>query len=224
MDVKSLQTLFAVSLIAALAPIVVAALPRPRIPQVVVLILCGVIIGHQGLGLQDTDSIKLISNVGLGFLFLLAGYELDPQLLRERAGKLAITGWVLSAVIAVGAVAILGGFGYVKDFVPVGLALTTPALGTLLPILHDNDMLAGQFGRYVLAAGAVGELLPIVAISLFLTGRDEFAAVISIAAVCVAALLLTLLPRIVGTDKLQAVIEQRQPATAQTTPTSSGEP
>ena len=217
MDVKSLQTLFAVSLIAALAPIVVAALPRPRIPQVVVLILCGVVIGHQGLGLQNTDSIKLISNVGLGFLFLLAGYELDPQLLRERAGKLAITGWVLSAVIAVGAVAILGAFGYVKDFVPVGLALTTTALGTLLPILHDNDMLAGQFGRYVLAAGAVGELLPIVAISLFLTDRAQWAALISIAAVCVVALLLTFLPRVVGEDRLRAVIEQGQRSTAQTT-------
>ena len=217
MDIKSLQTLFAVSLIAALAPIVVAALPRPRIPQVVVLILCGVIIGNQGLGLQNTDSIKLISNVGLGFLFLLAGYELDPQLLRERAGKLAITGWVLSAVIAVGAVAILGAFGYVKDFVPVGLALTTTALGTLLPILHDNDMLAGQFGRYVLAAGAVGELLPIVAISLFLTDRAQWAALISIAAVCVVALLLTFLPRVVGEDRLRAVIEQGQRSTAQTT-------
>jgi Kef-type K+ transport system membrane component KefB len=217
MDVKSLQTLFAVALIAALAPIVVAALRRPRVPQVVVLILCGVLIGKQGLGLTDTDSIKLISNVGLGFLFLLAGYELDPQLLREQAGKLAITGWVMSAVIAVGAVAILGSLGYVRDFVPVGLALTTTALGTLLPILHDNDMLAGKFGRYVLAAGAVGELLPILAISIFLTGRDEFAAVISIAAVCAVALLLTFLPRIVGTSKLKAVIEQGQRSTAQTT-------
>jgi Kef-type K+ transport system membrane component KefB len=217
MDVKSLQTLFAVVLIAALAPIVVAALRRPRVPQVVVLILCGVLIGKQGLGLADTDSIKLISNVGLGFLFLLAGYELDPQLLREQAGKLAVTGWVLSAVIAVGAVAILGSFGYVRDFVPVGLALTTTALGTLLPILHDNDMLAGKFGRYVLAAGAVGELLPILAISIFLTGRDEFAAVISIAAVCAVALLLTFLPRIVGASELKAVIEQGQRSTAQTT-------
>ena len=217
MDVKSLQTLFAVALIAALAPIVVAALRRPRVPQVVVLILCGVLIGKQGLGLTDTDSIKLISNVGLGFLFLLAGYELDPQLLREQAGKLAVIGWVLSAVIAIGAVAILGSFGYVRDFVPVGLALTTTALGTLLPILHDNDMLAGKFGRYVLAAGAVGELLPILAISIFLTGRDEFAAVISIAAVCAVALLLTFLPRVVGASKLKAVIEQGQRSTAQTT-------
>ena len=217
MDVKSLQTLFAVSLIAALAPIVVAALPRPRIPQVVVLILCGVIIGNQGLGLQNTDSIKLISNVGLGFLFLLAGYELDPQLLREQAGKLAIIGWVLSAIIAVGVVAILGSFGFIKDFVPVGLALTTTALGTLLPILSDNDMLVGKFGRYVLAAGAVGELLPILAISLFLTDRAQWAALISIAAVIVVALLLTFLPRIFREDRLKAVIEQGQRSTAQTT-------
>jgi Kef-type K+ transport system membrane component KefB len=216
-DIKSLQTLFAVSLIAALAPIVVAALPRPRIPQVVVLILCGVIIGNQGLGLQNTDSIKLISNVGLGFLFLLAGYELDPQLLREQAGKLAIIGWVLSAIIAVGVVAILGSFGFIKDFVPVGLALTTTALGTLLPILSDNDMLAGKFGRYVLAAGAVGELLPILAISLFLTDRAQWAALISIAAVIVVALLLTFLPRIFREDRLKAVIEQGQRSTAQTT-------
>ncbi|MFY9927705.1 MAG: cation:proton antiporter [Streptosporangiaceae bacterium] len=93
MDAKGLDTLLVVVLIAALAPIVCSALPRARVPQVVVLILCGVLIGSQGLGLADTASIKLLSNVGLGFLFLLAGYELDPLLLREQAGKLAITGW-----------------------------------------------------------------------------------------------------------------------------------
>jgi Kef-type K+ transport system membrane component KefB len=217
MDVKGLQTLLAVSLIAALAPVVCSALFRSRVPQVVVLILCGVLIGSHGLGLGDTSSVNLISNVGLGFLFLLAGYELDPQLLRQRAGRLAIAGWVLSAIIAVAAVAGLGSFGYVRDYVPIGLALTTTALGTLLPILHDNEMLAGRFGRYVLAAGAVGELFPILAISIFLTDRGEFAALISILAVCAVALLLTALPRVIGASRLRAVIEQGQRATAQTT-------
>ncbi len=217
MDAKGLDTLLVVVLIAALAPIVCSALPRARVPQVVVLILCGVLIGSQGLGLADTASIKLLSNVGLGFLFLLAGYELDPLLLREQAGKLAITGWVLSAVIAVGAVAAFGSLGYVHDFVPIGLAFTTTALGTLLPILHDNNMLSGQFGRLVLAAGAVGELFPILAISLFLTDRGEFVALISIAAVCLAAILLTVLPRVLGDAKLRAVVEQGRRATAQTT-------
>ena len=217
MDAKGLETLLAVALVAALAPIIVAALPGPRIPQVVVLIFSGILIGSHGLGLADTASIKLLANVGLGFLFLLAGYELDPRLLREQAGKLAIAGWMLSAAIAVAAVAVLGSFGYVRDFVPVGLALTTTALGTLLPILHDNDMLSGRFGRYVLAAGAVGELFPIVAISLFLTNRGEFAAFISIVAVCAAAIFLTALPRVIGAGNLNRVIRQGQRATAQTT-------
>ncbi len=212
-----LQALLAVAVVAALAPLIVAALPGPRIPQVVVLILAGVVIGPRVLGLADTGSIKLLANVGLGFLFLLAGYELDPRLLRERAGRLAIGGWVFSAFIAVGAVAILGAIGFIRDFVPIGLALTTTALGTLLPILHDNDMLSGQFGRYVLAAGAVGELFPIVAISLVLTRRGEFVAIGSILAVGLVAILLTTLPRILGDARMGALVKQGRRATAQTT-------
>jgi Kef-type K+ transport system membrane component KefB len=147
-------------------------------------------------------------------LFLLAGYELDPRLLRAHPGRLAIIGWLISAVIAVGAVAILG---FLRAFVPIGLALTTTALGTLLPILHDHHMLSGDIGRYVLAAGAVGELFPIVAISLFLTGRGEFVAIASILAVGVIAILLTLVPRIIGPARVRAVIRQGRRATSQTT-------
>jgi Kef-type K+ transport system membrane component KefB len=214
---EGLQTLLVVTVVAALTPIVVAVLPGPRIPQVVVLILAGILIGPQGLGLADTGSIKLLANVGLGFLFLLAGYELDPRLLRARAGRLAIGGWVASAVIAVGAVAGLGSIGFVRDFVPIGLALTTTALGTLLPILHDNDLLSGEFGRYVLAAGAVGELFPIVAISLFLTRRGEFVAIASILAVGVVAIILAVLPHVIGDKRLRAIVRQGQRATSQTT-------
>ncbi|HSS88954.1 MAG TPA: cation:proton antiporter [Streptosporangiaceae bacterium] len=213
---QGLESLLVVVLVAALAPMIVAALPGPGIPQVVVLILAGVLIGPQGLGLASTTGIRLLSDVGLGFLFLLAGYELDPRLLRAHAGRLAIVGWVISAVIAVGAVAILGSFGFLRAFVPIGLALTTTALGTLLPILHDNNMLSGQFGRYVLAAGAVGELFPIVAISLFLTGRGEFVAVASILAVGVMAILLTLVPRLIGPPRVRAIIQQGRRATSQT--------
>ncbi len=116
-----------------------------------------------------------------------------------------------------GAVALLASFGFVRDFVPIGLALTTTALGTLLPILQDNNMLDGKFGRYVLAAGAVGELFPIVAISLFLTKRDQFIAIGSLVAVGVVALLLTAAPRLIGERRLRALIKQGQRATAQST-------
>ena len=78
-------------------------------------------------------------------------------------------------------------------------------------------MMSGRFGRYVLAAGAVGELFPIIAISVFLTRRNQFVAIASLVAVGVAAAALTVLPRIIGRARLQAVIRQGHRATAQTT-------
>jgi Kef-type K+ transport system membrane component KefB len=214
---QGLQSLLAVTVVAAIAPILAAAVPGKRIPQVVILIFLGIVIGPQALGVADTHSIQLLSNIGLGFLFLLAGYELDPKLLRQRPGRLAMTGWAFSAALAVGVVAVLTAAHFVFDFVVVGLALTTTALGTLLPILREHDMLGGRFGRNVLAAGAVGELYPIVAISLLLTRRGHLVALFSLVVVGVAALLLTTLPRIIGQRRLRQIIAQGQRATAQTT-------
>ncbi len=93
MDVtQGLQSLLAVFLVAAVTPVIAAALPGPRIPQVVFFLVGGVVIGPHALGVADTASVQLVANVGLGFLFLLAGDELDPVLLRQRPGRLAIAG------------------------------------------------------------------------------------------------------------------------------------
>jgi Kef-type K+ transport system membrane component KefB len=214
---QGLVDLVTVALVAALAPLVVAALPGPRVPQVVIFLLGGVLIGPHVLGLAETSGIQLLANIGLGFLFLLAGYELDPALLRQRPGKLAIAGWLISATAAVGVAAGLTAAGYIRDYVPVGLALTTTALGTLLPILRDNDMLGGQFGRYVYAAGAVGELFPILIIAIFLTRRGHFIALASVALVGVLALVLTAVPWLARSTAVQRIIREGQDATGQVT-------
>jgi Kef-type K+ transport system membrane component KefB len=214
---QGLNDLLAVALVAALTPLLVAILPGPRIPQVVVFLIGGVLIGPHVLGLAETGSIQLLSDVGLGFLFLLAGYELDPLLLRQRPGRLAITGWLLSAVISVGVTAGLTAVGYIKDYVPVGLALTTTALGTLLPILRDNGMLGGNFGRHVFAAGAVGELFPILIIAVFLTKRGHFIALASVVAVGLIAIVLSLVPWLAKSKTVKTILEEGQDATAQIT-------
>jgi Kef-type K+ transport system membrane component KefB len=214
---KGLDDLVAVALVAALAPLVVAMLPGPRIPQVVIFLLGGVLIGPHVLGLADSASIQLLANIGLGFLFLLAGYELDPRLLRQQPGRLAIGGWLMSAAIAVGVTAGLTAAGYIRDYVPVGLALTTTALGTLLPILRDNNMLGGEFGRYVFAAGAVGELFPILIIAVFLGQRGSFVALASVALVGALALTLTFVPRLARSAAVQRIVTEGQEATGQVT-------
>ncbi len=211
--VQGLNDLVAVAIVAALAPIVVAVLPGPRIPQVVIFLLGGVLIGPHVLGLAETGSIQLLANIGLGFLFLLAGYELDPSLLRRKPGRLAIGGWAISAGLAVGVAGALTAAGYIKDYVPVGLALTTTALGTLLPILRDNGMLGGQFGRHVFAAGAVGELFPILIVAVFLTKRGHFIALASVALVGVLAIVMSVVPWLARSGVARRVIREGQDAT-----------
>jgi Kef-type K+ transport system membrane component KefB len=195
---------------------VVALIPG-KIPQVVVLILGGILIGPEVLGLATTEAIALFANLGLGFLFLLAGYELDPGLLRERAGKLALVAWLITLVVAVAVVGVLAWAGLVRAFVPVALGLTTTALGTLIPILRDNDMLGGRFGRYAFAAGAVGEMGPVIGIALLLGAYSSVVEVFAIAAVAGVAFILSVVPRLVAGTRIGEAIESGQEATAQTT-------
>jgi Kef-type K+ transport system membrane component KefB len=213
---RGLDTLLLAAAVAALAPLVVALLPGPRIPQVVVLLAGGVLIGPEVFGWAERPEIDLLANVGLGFLFLLAGYELNPHLFRERAGRLAIAGWLITVALATALVGVLAAAGFVHAFVPVALGLTTTAFGTLLPILRDNDMLGGRFGRYLMAAGAVGELFPIFAIALFLGASNKFVALGSLAAVGVLAVVLSFAPRLVRGNRLERILREGEGSTAQT--------
>jgi Kef-type K+ transport system membrane component KefB len=217
MDLTGLETLLVVCLVSALAPLVATLLPGPRIAQVVLLLVGGVLIGPQVLGLDTSVEVELISNVGVGFLFLMAGYELDPALLRQRPGRLAVLAWLASVALAVAVVTALEAVGMVRDFVPVAIALTTTALGTLLPILRDNDMLAGAFGRHMLACGAVGELFPILAIALFLGATSEYVALLALFSVAALAAVLMLAARGVRGRKLERIVLAGADTTAQST-------
>lgn len=218
MDVETeLQALLVVSVVSVAAPFVSAFLARLLVPQVVVLIGGGVLIGPQVGGLAQAESVELVANVGLGFLFLLAGYELELDHFRERSGRLAIAGWTVSAVLSIGVTGALAAAGLVNAFVPVALALTTTALGTLLPILRDNDMLDGPLGRFIMPAGAVGEFLPIAGIAIFLGSQGRLVGLISLVAMCAVALGLAWLPRLARLPRIGAISREGEHATSQIT-------
>jgi Kef-type K+ transport system membrane component KefB len=218
MDLQTgLVTLLVVSMVSALAPFVSALLERIRLPQVVVLIVGGILVGPQVTGWADPDSVTLLANVGLGFLFLLAGYELELDLFRARGGRLAVIGWFVTAAIAVVVTGVLAYLGFIHAFVPVALGLTTTAFGTLLPILRDNDMLSGGFSRFVLPAGAVGEFLPIVGIAVFLSANGRFLGLLSLAAMFLVAVGFAYLPRIGHSERFSTITRAGEDATSQIT-------
>jgi Kef-type K+ transport system membrane component KefB len=181
-----------------LAP-VLSFLTGKRVPAVVFLLILGVVIGPFGLELaHDGEAIELISELGLGMLFLLAGMEINPALLKSRQGGHALATWVLCAVLSfAGAMALTDGDAGIA--IVLAIALTSTALGTLLPIIKQDGLTDTPVGNSVLVHGAIGELAPVLAMAVLLSARSTLATAVVLVVFFVIALLIAVLPRTVRT-------------------------
>ncbi len=171
MDNLSLWALVMLPLMAVLAPILAALVGRLiRIPLVVFEILLGMLFGPALLGLvTPNETTDKLSDLGLCMLFFLAGNEIDFGRIRGRPLNRSIVGWLFAMLLGVVVALLLAPSPAAAIF--IGVALTSTALGTLMPILRDAGELRTPFGTAVIAIGAVGEFGPLIAISLFLSGR-----------------------------------------------------
>ncbi|HEX9967485.1 MAG TPA: cation:proton antiporter, partial [Solirubrobacterales bacterium] len=159
---------------AALAAVSVAILPSRFAPPVVVVeLLLGILVGPQVLDLARTDDfIDFFSNLGLGMLFFFAGYEIDFERIKGQPLKLGALGWLLSVTLAYAIGGALEAAGVVVSFLFVGSAMSTTAIGTLIPILRDSGELRTRFGSYLLAAGGAAEFGPILLVTLVLSAHE----------------------------------------------------
>ncbi|MGZ0711848.1 cation:proton antiporter (plasmid) [Coraliomargarita sp. W4R53] len=179
---------FFVTLLAVAAPLLARGLGRwVRIPLVVFELLLGILMGPSLLGwVQDSEILASLSNFGLSMLFFIAGTEIQAATLKGRTGRMAWLGWFMSlaAGFALGWVLVPG-----EGAVIVAIAVSTTALGTLLPILRDAGELKTPFGMAASALGTVGEFGPLIAISIFLGGRDPgFSTAVLVGFAVIAAL------------------------------------
>lgn len=205
MDTASASSLTLIIVAAVLAPLGAEALRRFRLPGVVLEIVLGILIGPQVLGLAEvTPVVAGFGNLGLSFLMFLAGFEIELDRIAGAPLRRATTGWFLSLAVALAVAGVLVLDGFAHSDLLVGLALTTTALGTLLPMLADGGVLESRFGGFVLAAGTVGEFLPIVAIALLLTSDNPVSTVLLLVVFVALAVGATVVatrahsPRIVG--------------------------
>jgi Kef-type K+ transport system membrane component KefB len=212
-----LSTLVVITALAAAAPILADLVPRTAPPLVVVEIALGILVGPAVLGLAHvTPLADLLSQFGLAFLFFLAGYELELERVRGAPVRLATVTWFISLALAFGIAAGLEAAGVIVNYLFVGCALTTTSLGTLTPILRDTGDLDDRFGTFVMAAGAVGELGPIVLIALLLTSAtNRTASALVLVAFALLAVTAAVAAPHVRPHRIVAVIERTMEATGQ---------
>lgn len=193
-DLISLAT---ISIVAFLCPLIVQSIPGRPLSETVFLLIAGALLGPFVAGwIQTTDSISLLSDLGLAFLFLLAGYEINPHNLTGHQGKRGLFTWFFTLGLAFLVVIIWPTFSARHiDGIAVAIALTTTALGTLLPILQERHLLNTRIGDAVLAYGTWGELCPVIAMTLLLSTRASWQSILILLGFIAIAVVAGVIPK-----------------------------
>lgn len=159
--------LFAVVLIALLAPLLLGLAPRLRVPAVVVEIVAGIVLGPHGLGVIDVDlPLQIVALLGLGFLLFLAGLEIDVHRLRGQVLRLAVLGYLVTLLLGG-----LAGFGFsavgwVHSALLLAVTLSATSLGLVVPVLKDAGKAEGDVGQFTIAAASVADFAAVLLLSL----------------------------------------------------------
>ena len=213
----AIPTLVLIGLAAVLAPIVAEWSRRViAIPEVVIQIIFGILLGPFVLDIAHPNSIvSALSDFGLTYLMFLAGTELDLSTMRQGHLGRSAGSWVVSLALALAVGEFLHATGLVLDHTVVALCLTTTALGTLLPMLHDNGVLRTPLGPSILSVGAIGEFGPIVAVAVLLTDRDARLTLLLLALFVVVAVIAALLATMVHPPRFIALMRKHLHSPAQ---------
>src|SRR6266567_28359 len=170
--VISFTSVAVVAAVALVAPLAVG-FTRLRLPAIVVEILLGIVVGPQVLGWASNDEpVQVLSLIGLAFLLLLAGLEIDFNRLRGRLLRLTGAGFAISFGLALAVGFGLKGAGLVKSPLLIAIILSATGLGVILPILKDAGETSTPFGQVVVAGASIAEVTPIVLLSLFFSGHS----------------------------------------------------
>ena len=199
------SALVIIPLLAVLAPLLARAVrPAIRVPIVVFELVLGIIFGPALLGwVEPSEMLEKLADLGLALLFFIAGAEIDYRAISGKPLVRASFGWLISVVLGVG-------IGFLvappEGMIVVGIALSSTALGTLMPILRDAKELDTPFGKAVSLIGAVGEFLPLIAISIFLSTRTTTVATIVLLTFVVLSGVVVLWARRVPHGRLHAFV------------------
>ena len=188
----SFNSVLIIAGISVFIPVVLGLLPRLPVPEAVLEVIAGIVLGPSVLNWVRIDApVEVLSTLGLGMLLFLAGLELDVEGLRGPLGRLAGIGFAVSAVLGLGVGFLFGAADTAIRPVLLAIILMSTSAGLLLPLLKDAGEAATDFGQLIMTAAALAEIVPILLLSLLFSAAaksvgDQFASL----AVFVALLVL----------------------------------
>jgi Kef-type K+ transport system membrane component KefB len=211
--------LLVVGVVAVAAPFIANAIPRIRIPAVVLEIVAGIVIGPSVLGWVEVDEpIAVLSLVGLAFLLFLAGLEIDLRHLRGDLLRLPLLGFVVTLAVGLAAGLGFGAAGWTDSPLFIAIALSATSLGLVVPVLKDAHQADSPLGQYVIAGATIADFGAVILVSLLFSEDEGSTAgkivMLSMFAGVIAVVLLTLL-RADRSRRVEATLLRLQDTTAE---------
>jgi Kef-type K+ transport system membrane component KefB len=211
--------LLVIALIAVGAPLVAAAVPKVKIPAVVLEIVAGIVVGPSVLGWVAVDGpVEVLALVGLAFLLFLAGLEIDLMSLRGNRLRLPLLGFGITLVIGLVAGVGFEQAGWVRSPWFVAIALAATSLGLVVPVLKDAGESERPVGQLIIAAATIADFGAVILLSLFFSESEGGTASklvtfgLFLAVILAVALALSRAGRVM---RLDAVLTRLQDTTAE---------
>jgi Kef-type K+ transport system membrane component KefB len=168
------SNLLIVVAVATVGPLLLDLLPVPRVPTLVVEIVAGVLVGPQVLGIVDIDEpVSVLSQVGLVFLFFLAGLEIAFDRQAGEHLRVVAIGFAVSLALALVAAEGLELVGLVDTAPFVAIVLAATAFGIVVAVLKDAGQISTPFGQLVIAGASIADFGTVILLSLFFSGNGS---------------------------------------------------
>ena len=190
---SSLQALLVVAFLTAGVPFAARPLGG-RVPTIILYLISGIVVGPALLGwIQPDPAMDLLRKLALAAVFAVIGYEFNLRDLTGAMGRLAIWGWLTTVLTGLLLALCLPVSGLAR-----ALALVIPLSASALPsmkfVLQGSGEWAQPLGTAALTAGIMGQVGPVLALTLLLSTQLPQFTLFRLALLAVIAIVLSALP------------------------------
>lgn len=179
-------SLVIVAVAAFLIPMLLARFKITLLPSSIAEIIVGVLLGQSAFNIVHVNEVlTTMSTLGVILLLFLSGMEIDFSLFTRTDTSTALAAKkaqnktnnspVKTAALAYGATVvcslalavILHLTGLFTDITLATILLTTVALGLIIGILKENELLGKAYGQSLLLFAVLGEVIPLLALTFY---------------------------------------------------------
>lgn len=182
-------SMLVVMVAALMIPLFMARLKINGIPTAVAEIVVGIILGKTGFGFVTTTAdLTFLSSLGVIVLIFLSGMEINFDLFVQKPRPkqdgtterspvfLAGVGFAGVVVTALILGVALKFFGLFSDVMLATILFSTVALGVVIAALTEQELLSKPLGQTILLTAALGEIVPLLALTVYSTINGGHAA------------------------------------------------